>query len=365
MNLTTITSGTSHLSALAGLLRSIATIFTSAAVYLDHSESCHIVNSLSVCNVADLDALLSYVGLHSLVHLIEREGVRDQIFDRNVHFLALTQERHGGGVVLCAVVPRTNDVDFLVTHSKVGADGVLAVVYEEAHLTHTAATTDVAEDISSSHGSAGALECEVNAYVVRNCLDLSNSLFQSVFIGSAEADGGLSAQLLCKLQTVFVTVNSNDVVNTCSTQYRDHHQTYGAATLQQNLGTELDQTGCLRALQSVYANACKLEQHSLIEVQVVNLEVGNALAALDYHVISEPTVEVVVGLVTDQTEYALLIAEVGSAGNHAACIALAAADNRGDDLVAYADGLTCGVELYVLTNCYNLTGTLVTKRYGE
>ena len=155
------------------------------------------------------------------------------------------------------------------------------------------------------------------------------------------------------------------MVNTCSTQYRDHHQTYGAATLQQNLGTELDQTGCLRALQSVYANACKLEQHSLIEVQVVNLEVGNALAALDYHVISEPTVEVVVGLVTDQTEYALLIAEVGSAGNHAACIALAAADNRGNDLVAYADGLACGIELHVLTNGYNLTGTLVTKRYGD
>ena len=185
--------------------------------------------------------------------------MRDQIFDRNVHFLALTQERHGSGVILCAVVPRTNDVDFLVTHSKVRIDGVFAVVYEEAHLTHTAAATNVAEDISSSHGSTGALECEVDADVVRYCLNLSNSLFQSVFIGSAEANGGLCAQLLSELQTVFVTVYCDDVVNACCTQYADHHQTYGAAALQENLGTELDKSRCLRSFQSVYANACKLK----------------------------------------------------------------------------------------------------------
>ena len=155
------------------------------------------------------------------------------------------------------------------------------------------------------------------------------------------------------------------MVNACCTQYADHHQTYGAAALQENLRAELDQAGGLCTLQSVYTYASQLKQHSLVEVEVVNLEVGYALAALDYHVISEPTVEVVVGLVTDQTEYALLVAEVGSAGNHAACKAFAAADNRGYDLVANADGLACGVELNVLTDSDDLARALVAKRYGN
>jgi hypothetical protein len=115
----------------------------------------------------------------------------------------------------------------------------------------------------------------------------------------------------------------------------------------------------------VYANACKLKQHSLVEVEVVDLEVGHALAALDYHVISEPTVEVVVGLVTDQTKYALLVTEVGSAGNHTARIALAAADNGGDDLIANADRLACGIELNVLTDSNDFAGAFVAKRYGD
>ena len=254
----------------------------------------------------------------------------DELLDRDVHLLALLQEGHGLGVVLSGVVPRADDVDLLVAHSEVGVDGVLAVVDEEAHLAHTATAADVGVDVSGGDGSAGALEGEVNTNTVGHGLNLGNALVEGVLVGTLEADGGLGTHLLSDLQSVLVTVHSNDVVDTGGAENGDHHQTHGAAALHQNLGAEVQKTGLLASLQSVDANAGQLQDHALVEVQLVDLEEGRAggLTTADEHVVSEPTVGTVAlvgtSLVTDQAENALVGAEVGATGGHAAVVTIAA-----------------------------------------
>ena len=72
-----------------------------------------------------------------------------------------------------------------------------------------------------------------------------------------------------------------------------------------------------------------------------------SFALADEHVIGEPTVGAVAlvgtSLVTDQAENALIGAEVGAAGGHAAVVAVAARNNGSNDLVANTDGLAGGV----------------------
>ena len=340
------------------------------AVDLNHSKSvCHIGDLLSLVDIADLDTLLRYVCFHSLVHLIEREGVSNKILNRNVHLAALLQECHGLGIILCGVVPGADDVDLLVAHSEVGVDLVFAVVNEEAHLTHAAAATDVAVNVSCRYGSAGALICEVNANTVGNLFNLSDSLVESVFVGTTEADGGLSTHLLRYLKSVLVTVNRDNVVDTCGAENGDHYETNGTAALHENLGAEVKKTGLLASLKCVYANTRKLEDHSLLKVKLVNLEIGYTVAALDYHIVCEPTVNSVTfsctSLVTDQTENALIVTKIGSAGNHTASVAIAAADYGGNDLVANLQGLACGVAIYVFTDRNDLARALVTENYGN
>ena len=119
------------------------------------------------------------------------------------------------------------------------------------------------------------------------------------------------------------------------------------------------------------ANASQLQDHTLVEVQLVDLEEGRAgsLATADEHVVSEPTVGTVAlvgtSLVTDQAENALIGAQVGAAGGHAAVVAVAAGDNGGNDLIAHTDGVAGGVLDDVLTAVDHLAGALVAENHGH
>ena len=208
----------------------------------------------------------------------------DELLDRDVHLLALLQEGNGLGIVLSTVVPRADDVDLLVAHSEVRVDLVLAVVDEEAHLAHAATATDVIVDISGGNGSAGALICEVNANAVCNCLDLCDALLQSVLGGTLEANGGLSTHALGNLEAILVAVHGDDVVDTGGAQDGDHHQTHRAATLNQNLRTEVQKAGLLASLQSVDAYASQLKDHALIEVELIR---GGAASGTTYFQVNE------------------------------------------------------------------------------
>ena len=114
----------------------------------------------------------------------------------------------------------------------------------------------------------------------------------------------------------------------------------------------------------MYANARKLEKHSLLKVEVINNEVGSTLAP-DKEVGCKPTGKGVLITVGDETEHALLVAEVGVCGLVAADEALATADNAGNDLIADLDGVACGIHLDVLTEGNNLACTLVSESYGD
>ena len=119
------------------------------------------------------------------------------------------------------------------------------------------------------------------------------------------------------------------------------------------------------------ADAGQLQDHTLVEVQLVDLEEGStrSLTAADEHVVGEPTVGAVTlvgtSLITDQAENALIGAEVGAAGGHAAVVAVAAGDDRGNDLVANTDGLAGGVLDDVLTAVDHLAGALVAENHGH
>jgi hypothetical protein len=78
----------------------------------------------------------------------------------------------------------------------------------------------------------------------------------------------------------------------------------------------------------------------------------------------EPTGERLAVAVGVKSEYALLVAEVGICGLVAAYVAIAAADNAGYDLVAYFNGVSCGVALNVFAKSDDLACTLVSESYG-
>ncbi len=116
------------------------------------------------------------------------------------------------------------------------------------------------------------------------------------------------------------------------------------------------------------AHGGKLQQHPLVEVQVVDLEVGSACAA-DQHVVREPAVDAValIGapLVADQTEHALIVAQVGTTRHHAANVAVAAGDDGSDQLVPDLQRLAGGIALDVLAEVHHLAGSLVTQHDGN
>ena len=74
---------------------------------------CDVYTSLSV-DETDFNPLLRHIHFHRFVQLIKREFVGDKFFDRDVHFTCLTQERHRRRIVVRAVIPRTDKIDFLV-----------------------------------------------------------------------------------------------------------------------------------------------------------------------------------------------------------------------------------------------------------
>jgi hypothetical protein len=154
------------------------------------------------------------------------------------------------------------------------------------------------------------------------------------------------------------------VVYTCRTKNGNHNETYGTETLNEHLGVKVNKTCGVSSLERVHTNASKLEQHSLLKVEIVYYEIGRSLTS-DEKVSSEPTGEGVSVAVRNKAEHALLVAEVGVGGLVTADEALATADNRGDDLVADLDGLTCGIHLNVLTESDDLTCALVTESYGD
>ena len=109
-------------------------------------------------------------------------------------------------------------------------------------------------------------------------------------------------------------------------------------------------------------HARQLQQHPLLQVQVVDLEVGRALAA-DEQVGGEPAVQVFVRAVGNQAEDALVIAQVGGAGMQAADAAFAAADDRGHQLIAHLQGLAGGVALDILAQRHDFAGALVAENH--
>ena len=153
------------------------------------------------------------------------------------------------------------------------------------------------------------------------------------------------------------------MVDTGSAQYRAHQKADGAGAKHQNLSVEVKQAGGLSASDGVYADASGLQDHSLLNVQAVDLEISSALSS-DEQVGCEPTVEGVILVLRHQTEDTLLVAQVGVTGMHTANVAFAAGDYRGNDLIADLQGLAGGVALDVLTKRNNLTGTLVAEDDG-
>jgi hypothetical protein len=154
------------------------------------------------------------------------------------------------------------------------------------------------------------------------------------------------------------------VVNTCGAEDGYHNKTYGAKSLNEYLGVEVDKTCGICSLESVNAYTRKLEKHSFLKVKIVYYEIGRSLTS-DKKVGCEPACKGLSIAVRDKTEHALLVAKVGVGRLIAANEALAAADNGGNDLVTYLDGLTFGIHLYVLTESDDLTRALVAKRYGN
>jgi hypothetical protein len=154
------------------------------------------------------------------------------------------------------------------------------------------------------------------------------------------------------------------MVYTCGSENRDHNETYGAKSLNENLRVKVDKTRGVSSLESVYANACKLEKHSLLKIKIVYYKIGRSLTS-DKKMSSEPAGKRLSIAVRDETKHALLVAKVGVCGLVTAHEALAAADNRGNDLVANLDGFACGVGLHVLTESDDFAGTLVTESYGN
>lgn len=110
------------------------------------------------------------------------------------------------------------------------------------------------------------------------------------------------------------------------------------------------------------AHARQLQQHPLLQVQVVDLKVGRALAA-DEQVGGEPAVQVLVGAVGNQAENPLIVAQVGGAGMQAADAAFAAADDRGHQLIPHLQGLAGGVALDVLAKRHDFAGALVAENH--
>ena len=210
------------------------------------------------------------VDFHCLVELFQREGVGDQILNRDVHFLALTQKRHGGGIILGGIIPRADDGDFLVAHSKVRVDGVFAVIDEEAHFAHTAAAANVIINRGGSHGSARALVGEIGALTVGNLFDDLHTVGR---LGDLlEVDGRLGTQLFRHIQTLLRAVDGDDVVDAGGAENRAHHQTDRTAALKDDLGVKVEQTRAHAAVQRVNADAGDLQKHSLLKIQIVDLE---------------------------------------------------------------------------------------------
>ena len=100
------------------------------------------------------------------------------------------------------------------------------------------------------------------------------------------------------------------MVDACGAQDADHNETDGTETLDEDLGVEVHKTRRLCALESMYANASELEDHSLLQVKLVDYEVGRDLAT-DEKVSCKPAVKRLCIVVTDKTEHALLITKVG------------------------------------------------------
>ena len=204
------------------------------------------------------------------------------------------------------------------------------------------------------------LVSKIGAQAVGHGFDECNALVKRIGVGILEVDDRFAANLLGKSQAGFGAVDGDDVIDTRSTQHAKHHQADRAAALQKNLAVELEQTGGLAADEGMHANGGKLQQHSFLNIKAVDVEVGCA-GAVNQQVIGEPAVEVMLAVVRDEAEDALLIAEVGVARMIAADSAFAALGDGGDDFIADLQRFACGIALDVLADGNNLAGAFVAE----
>ena len=299
------------------------------------------------------------VRFKSLADLVERELVRNELFDGQAYADRALEEVESRGVVLRGVDPRAYQVDFLVADVEVVVDGRGAAVHEEADLAHAAAALDKFPGVFGRLGRARALEHEVRADSVGVGLHRLQELVEGfvlhevVRVARAEGLGDFEARV--------VAVDGEYVFDAERAQHGNDEESDGAGALNENLCAELELARLLGAFYRVHRDSGGFDKYAHVQRHSRNVEESGV--GPDNEVLAEIAVEVYV-VVREEPVDAAVFAEVRALGHRLADAALAAGDYAGDNSVAKPDGQAGGVGLDVFAYGHDFAGAFVPENHG-
>ena len=176
----------------------------------------------------------------------------------------------------------------------------------------------------------------------------------------SEVNRIVSTHSLSECQSLLITIDSNDILDTHSTKNSDTDQTDRSASLYSYTAVEFKDACSFSSLHSVDQNCAGLDQDTGIQIQITYVEESGSEAAASYEdVISEPAVQMDI-IIRKQTVY-ISAANVFLVQVEHGDLRIILEDHTGNDLVTNFNRLAGCICLNVLTHGNDLTGTFMSQ----
>ena len=173
-----------------------------------------------------------------------------------------------------------------------------------------------------------------------------------------------SAHSLSEIKTLLISIYSTDVLDTHGTKNCNTDETDWSASLYNNSAVETKDSCCFCSLYCMYKYCTWLDEDTGIKIQVAYIEeCGTEFSASDEDVISEPSVEFYI-VIWKKSIY-ISTANVFLIQVEHCDLRIILEDHAGNDFVAYPNRFTSGINVYVFTHFYDLTGSLMSENYRD